>query len=154
MKYVLRSICVALLVFAAFVVTALIVESKTASVSVAPTQLRVHAEDLDGKPVVGAKVCACGVSVVTDVTGDATIVVSEPTNRYVASANWCAADVVVVKDGFVPTVVVGCVYYVEQTRKLTVRMYQRDDSELPMVTYVESPPADYLKNLIDDALTK
>lgn len=69
-------------------------------------------------------------------------------NMYDATiTDWYCVDVVVTKDGYLSTVVVGCVLYVGQLRQLTVYLYH-DDGSLPYVCYVESPPSSYLEQLI------
>lgn len=152
MKTTLRNIVIAIAVLFVVVAVLYIVGGPTVTVGKKPTQLRVYVVDTDGVPVIDARVCVDGVVVNSDVTGTANIVPKQLSNRYDDKINeWFTADVVVVKDGFVPTVVVGCVMYTEQTRKLTVRIYAKDSSELPVVTYVESPPPQYLDSLINAA---
>ena len=61
--------------------------------------------------------------------------------------DWYTATVTVRAEGYVDTVVVNCVLYSNETRVLTVRIYPKDSSDLPVVCYVESPPESYLKDL-------
>lgn len=149
MKTTFRNIVIAIAVLFVVVAVLYIVGGPTVTASKQPTQLRVYVVDTDGEPVTDARVCVDGVFVNSDVTGTANIVPKLLVNRYDDKiSEWFTADVVVVKDGFVPAVVVGCVMYAEQTRKLTVRIYAKDGSDLPVVTYVESPPQQYLDSLI------
>ncbi len=117
------------------------------------TLLRVTVVDLYDQPVHGAEVSVCDLKFLTDNKGlSPTIELPVVENGYDSSiTDWFAVNVTVTKDGYVPTVVVNCVVYCDDTRKLTVKIYPKDGSDLPYVCYVESPPSDYLKSLIENS---
>lgn len=112
--------------------------------------LRVTVVDLNDEAVHDAEVSVCGMRFFTDNKGlSPTISLPKTANCYdEAITDWFAVNVVVTKDGYVPTVVVNCVIYENQTRRLTVKIYPNDGSDLPFVCYVESPPNEYLQQLI------
>ncbi len=114
------------------------------------TKIRVTVVDLFDKPVHNAEVCIGDLVFLTDNKGlSPTIELVDLQNAYDATiSSWYTVTVVAKKDGFVPAVVVNCVVYHAQTRWLTIKLYQKDESDLPFVCYVESPPNDYLQNLV------
>lgn len=116
------------------------------------TRIRVTVVDvLDGSAVHNATVdISVTTEFFTDNTGlSPTIDVPIVANMYDSSiTDWYCVDVVVTKDGYVPTVVVGCVLYTSQLRQLTVYLYQLDSASPQYVCYVESPPSDYLLSLV------
>ena len=120
------------------------------AVAVSNTFIRVTVVDLDGTPVHNAKVTVGGATFYTDNKGTSpSIELATLSNSYDATiSDWGTVTVAVEKDGYAPTFVFNCVVYNGQTRKLTVKTYPKDGSELPYVSYVESPPDDYLKGLL------
>lgn len=136
--------------FVALVFFAVFDEVSDVNVSESVTHLRVTVVDLNDQPVHGASVAVGDVEFFTDNKGlSPTISLPFATNFYDSSiTEWFTVNVVVTKEGYVPTVVVNCVMYDKQTRQLKVKVYPSDGSDLPYVCYVESPPNDYLQSLI------
>ena len=152
MKATLKNVAVALAILA-MVVTVLAVVDKSADVTVSATNtyVKVTVVDLSNAPVHNAKVTIGAVSFFTDNNGvSPSIELGYFTNCYDTTiTEWGTVTVIVEKEGYTPTFVFNCVVYNRQTRKLTVKIYENDASELPYVCYVENPPDDYLKGLID-----
>lgn len=151
MKATFKSVAVALAILAVVVgVLAAVDASSNMAVAVTNTYIKVAVVDLDGVPVHNAKVTVGGTSFYTDNKGlSPSVELATLSNSYDSSiTEWGTVTVVVEKEGFVPTFVFGCVVYSGQTRKLTVKTYPKDTSELPYVSYVESPPDDYIKGLL------
>ena len=151
MKATFKSVAIALSVLAMVVMTLMIVDANAAAnVSSSKTYLRVTVVDLDNNPVHNAKVTVCGTSFNTDNKGlSPAMELSNLTNCYDDSiADWKTTTVTVQCVGYVTAVNFNCVVYVGQTRKLTVKLYPVDGSDLPYVTYVESPPSNYVEGLI------
>ena len=151
MKATLKSVAVALFILAA-VMGVLFAVDNSANVSTASvsTNIRIAVVDLDGNPVHNAQVTVMGQTFNTDNKGlSHAIELKGLTNCYDNSiTEWGTATVAVTKDGYVPAFAFNCICYVGQTRKLTIKIYNADSSELPYVSYVESPPDDYIKLLI------
>lgn len=153
MKATFKSVAVALSILAMVVVTLLIVDAnRTMDVSTNKTYLRVTVVDLNNNPVHNAKVTVRGNTFNTDNKGlSPSIELNKLTNSYDSSiTDWKTATVTVQCDGYVTAVSFNCVIYVGQTRKLTVKLYPVDDSDLPYTVYVESPPSNYVENVIDN----
>lgn len=114
------------------------------------TCLRVTVVDLDGNPIHNAQVTVNSQTFNTDNKGlSPAIELNGLTNCYDdAIEEWKTATVTVRKEGYVTAINFNCVVYVSQTRKLTVRLYDVDASELPYTSYVESPPDEYVKELL------
>ena len=128
-----------------------VVDAKSnVAVAVSNTYIKIAVVDLDGAPVHNAKVTVGEVSFYTDNKGlSPSIELATLSNSYDAAiTEWGTVTVKVEKDGLVPTFVFNCVVYNGQTRKLTVKTYAQDASELPYVCYVESPPDGYVQNLL------
>lgn len=138
--------------FVTLVFFAIFDEVSAVNVSESVTYLRVTVVDLNDKPVHGAEIGVGDVEFFTDNKGlSPTISLPFETNSHDSSiTEWFTVNVVVTKEGYVPTVVVNCVVYDNQTRQLKVKVYPSDGSDLPYVCYVESPPNDYLKSLIEN----
>ena len=151
MKATFKNIAVALSILA-MVMVVLVAVDKASSVTAVnnKTYIKVTVVDLNDNPVHNAKVSICGVTFFTDNKGvSPSIEISEPTNCYDnAITDWATNNVVVNCEGYVPAIVFNCVTYVGQTRKLTVKIYPKDESELSYVSYVECPPDDYAKTLL------
>lgn len=151
MKATFKSVALALSVLAMVVITLMVIDANAiADVSAGKTYLRVNAVDLNNNPVHNAKVTVLGQSFNTDNKGlSPAMELSGLSNCYDENiAEWKTVTVVVSLDGYVTAVNFNCVVYVGQTRKLTVKLYPVDSSDLPYTVYVESPPDDYVKNLI------
>lgn len=138
--------------FVTLVFFAVFDEVSAVNVSESVTYLRVTVVDLNDKPVHGVEIDVGDVEFFTDNKGlSPTISLQFETNSYDSSiTEWFTVNVIVTKAGYVPTVVVNCVVYDNQTRHLKVKVYPSDGSDLPCVCYVESPPSDYLKRLIEN----
>ena len=121
-----------------------------AAVAVANTYIKIAVVDLGGIPVHNAKVTVGELSFYTDNKGlSPSIELTALCNSYDATiTEWGTVTVKIEKDGYVPTFVFNCVVYNEQTRKLTVKIFAQDSSELPYVTYVESPPDGYIQGIL------
>ncbi len=151
MKATLKNVAAALSLLALVIVVLTAIDhSVNVSASVSDTHIRVTVVDLDNNPVHNAKVTVLGSSFYTDNKGlSPAIEIGALTNCYdVNISEWGTVTVVVEKEGYPPAVALNCVCYNKQTRKLTVKLYGDDQSELPYVTYVESPPDDYIKTLL------
>lgn len=135
------------------VVTALVIADASATADVASrrkTDIRVTVVDLNGSPLHNAEVAVNGQTFNTDNKGlSPAIELSNLVNSYDKSIEeWKTVTVVVKKQGYVTAVAFNCVVYVNQTRKLTIKLYEADASDLPYVSYVESPPSDYVRQLL------
>ena len=151
MKATLKGVAVALSILAMVIVVLTAVDkANDVTVAVTDTYLKIAVVDLNDTPVHNAKVTVGELSFYTDNKGmSPTIQLGSYTNCYDSSiTDWGTVTVMIEKDGFAPTFVFNCVVYNGQTRKLTVKIYQQDASELPSVSYVESPPDDYVKGLL------
>ena len=129
-----------------------VVDRGNAEVKTAKTDtfVRVTVLDLDGMPVHNAQVTVFGETFFTDNKGlSPTIQLAKLENSFDANiSQWHTVNIVIKKDGYVPTIMFNCVVYDRQTRKITVKIYPTDGSDLPYVCYVESPPDDFVKDLI------
>lgn len=151
MKATLKSVAAALSVLAVVIAVLMIVDADvTAQVAASKTYIKVTVVDLDDNPVHNATVTVEDVIFNTDNKGRSpAIELNALTNSYDPSIEeWKTATVIVRKEGFVTAVNFNCVAYVGQTRKLTVRLYNSDASDLPYVVYVESPPDEYVRGII------
>lgn len=154
MKATFKSVAVALSVLAITVAVLMVVDANiTTDVSANKTYLRVTVVDLNNNPVHNAKVAVSDASFNTDNKGlSPAIELNSLTNSYDSSiAEWKTATVTVSCEGYVTAVSFNCIIYVGQTRKLTVKLYPVDGSDLPYTVYVESPPSDYVKQLLTDS---
>ena len=151
MKATIKNVAVALAILTAVMGALIAVDaSKDVAVSVTNTYLKVAVVDIDGTPVHNAKVTVGQAGFYTDNKGlSPSIELATLANSYDATiTEWGTVTVMVEKDGYAPTFVFNCVVYNGQTRKLTVKIYSQDGSELPYVSYVETPPEDYLNKLL------
>ena len=119
-------------------------------VSASKTAIKVRVVDLDNNPVHNAEIKIDGQVFYCDNNGNSPIIeLTNLTNCYDNQIDgWFTQTVVITKDGFVPTVVLNCVVFDKQTRKLLVKIYPLDQSNLPYVCYVETPPSDYINQLV------
>ena len=152
MKATLKSVAVALSVLAIVIATLLLVD-KGAAKDVAAnnkTYIKVTVVDLDGSPIHNAQVTVGGATFYTDNKGmSPAIEIDSLTNCYDGEiSEWGTVTVIAQKSGYAPAIVFNCVVYAGQTRKLTIKAYPTDNSDLPYVTYVESPPDSYVKEII------
>ena len=150
-KATFKNIAVSMLILSLVIVVLTTVDRVTdVVVTSKDTFLRVSVLDLNDKPVSNAKVTVGGEVFFTDSKGlSQTIRLKSPQNSYDNSiTDWYTVNVSVQKEGFVAAMVFNCVVYEAQTRRLTVRLYAKDSSNLPYVCYVESPPADYIKSFL------
>lgn len=151
LKTTLKSVAVALSILAAVLLILTAVDgAKNLSASANNSYIKVTVVDLDGRPVHNAQVTVGQQSFYTDNKGlSPSIAVAELVNCYdVSLTDWGTVTVSVTKDGYAPTFVFNCVVYRGDTRKLTVKIYPQDGSDLPYVSYVESPPDEYIRNLV------
>ena len=151
MKATLKNVAivVAILMMVVVVLTA-IDKASDIGVSASKTAIKVTVVDLDNNPVHNAVVTVDGKTFFCDNNGNSPLIeLDNLTNCYDKNlTTWHTQTVVVTKDGFVPTVVLNCVVFDKETRKLTVKIYPNDQSNLPYVCYVETPPGDYLEGLV------
>lgn len=151
MKATLKGVAIALSILAmVIVILSAVDKANDVTVSTTDTYLKIVVVDLNDTPVHNAKITIGELSFYTDNKGmSPTIQLPSFINCYdSAITEWGTVTVVIQKDGYAPTFVFNCVVYNGQTRKLTVKVYQQDASELPYVSYVESPPDDYVKGLL------
>ena len=151
MKATLKNvaIAVAILMMVVVVLTA-IDKASDIGVSASKTAIKVTVVDLDNNPVHNAVVNVNGKTFFCDNNSNSPLIeLDNLTNCYDKNiTTWHTQTVVVTNDGFVPTVVLNCVVFDKETRKLTVKIYPNDQSDLPYVCYVETPPGDYLEGLV------
>ncbi len=133
------------------VVLSAIDKANDISASATNTAIKICVVDLDNNPVHNAKVTVGGNSFFSDNNGNSpTIQLENLDNCYDKNiTDWYTSTIIVQKEGYTPTVVLNCVIFDSQTRKLTVKIYPLDGSNLPYVCYVETPPDDYLKTLVE-----
>ena len=151
MRATFKSVAIALaILFVVVGVLAAVDANSNVAVAVTNTFIKIAVVDLDGSPVHNAKVTVGALSFYTDNKGlSPSIELATISNCYDATiTEWGTVTVMVEKEGFVPTFVFNCVVYNGQTRKLTVKAYTQDGSELPYVSYVETPPDDYVQGLL------
>ncbi len=152
-KTTLKSVAIALSVLAAVVLILTAVDGvKNVSAVSEATTIKITVVDLDGMPVHNAKVKVGEQSFFTDNKGlSPAIACDNITNSYDDSiSDWGTITVEITKDGYTPTFVFNCVVYRGEMRKLTVRIYPADSSDLPYVNYVESPPDEYMQGLLGE----
>ena len=151
MKATLKGVAIALSILAmVIVILSAVDKANNVTVSATDTYVKVAVVDLNDTPVHNAKITINGQSFFTDNKGlSPSIQLAEYTNCYDSTiTEWGTVTVVIEKEGYTPTFVFSCVVYNGQTRKLTVKVYPQDASELPYVSYVESPPDDSIKSLL------
>ena len=152
-KVTFKNIAVSMIILCLVVVILTSIDRATDVVAPqADTLLRVTVLDLDNQPVNNAQITVEGESYFTDSKGlSSTIQLRSLNNCYDSNiSDWYTVNVRVQGNGYVPAMVFNCVVYNGQTRRLTVRLYKKDASNLPYVCYVESPPSDYVKSLLGD----
>lgn len=152
MKATFRNIAFALVILAAVLSVLAVVDRNNEQVQTtkSDTYVRLTVMDLDGNPVQNAQVTVCGQTFFTDNKGlSPSIKITELENAFDRNVtDWHTVDVVIKKEGYVPTVMFNCVVYHNQTRKISVKIYPADASDLPYVSYVENPPDEYVKEII------
>lgn len=151
MKATFKSIAIALSILVVVMVVLAVVDTRTdTTVSRSETCVKITVVDLDGAPIHNAQITVDGQIFYTDNKGfSPSIQIANLSNCYDATiTDWGTVTVVVQKQGYTPTFVLNSVVYSGQTRKLTVKVYPLDSSDLPYVSYVESPPDNYLKSLL------
>lgn len=152
MKATFRNIAFALVALAAVLSVLVVLDRKDGEVKTAQTDtfVRVTVVDLDGIPVHNAQVTVCGETFFTDNKGlSPSIQLTKLENAFDEKVTaWHTVNVVIKKEGYVPTVMFNCVVYDKETRKITVKIYPVDTSDLPYVCYVESPPDEFVKDVI------
>lgn len=152
MKATFKSIAIALSILAVVLVVLTAVDAyNDTTVSTTETHIKITVVDLNGIPVHNAQITVCGQTFYTDNKGlSPAIQIVNLNNCYDESiTEWGTVTVVVQKDGYTPAFVLNSVVYTGQTRKLIAKIYPLDSSELPYVSYVESPPDNYLKSLLN-----
>lgn len=156
MKTTLKNVAIAvsILMMVVVVLTA-IDKASDIGVSASKTAIKVTVVDLDNNPVHNAVVKIGSKTFFCDNNGNSPVIELDTlANCYDKNiTTWHTQTVIVTKDGFVPTVVLNCVVFNKETRKLTVKIYPMDQSNLPYVCYVETPPADFLEGLVGGQLT-
>jgi len=151
MKTTLKNVAIAIALLAMVVVVlSAIDKASDIGVSASKTAIKVTVVDLDNNPVHNAVVTIGEKAFFCDNNGNSPVIELDTlTNCYDKDVtSWHTQTVIVTKDGFVPTVVLNCVVFDKETRKLTVKIYPMDQSNLPYVCYVETPPADFLEGLV------
>ena len=149
MKATLKGVAIALSILAMVIVVLSAVDAANdVTVSATDTFVKVAVVDLNDAPVHNATITIGGQSFFTDNKGlSPSIQLTQYTNCYDSKiTEWGTVTVIIEKDGYTPTFVFNCVVYDGQMRKLTVKVYPVDASELPYVSYVESPPDEYIKS--------
>lgn len=150
-KATVKNVAISLIILSMVIVVLVAVDiSAELTVAKPTTKLRVSVVDINGSYVYNAKVTVCGQTFYTDNKGLSPVMeLTDIGNSYDGTVtSWHTANVVVTKDGYVPTVVLNAVITDSEMRQLTVRVYPTDSSQLPCVCYVETPPQQYLDSLI------
>lgn len=150
-KTTLKSVAIALSVLAAVMIVLTVADgAQNVGKTLKDTYLKVSVVDLDGAPVHNATVAVDGQCFFTDNKGCSPLVeFSSLSNSYDQTlSDWGTCTVTITKDGYAPTLVFNCVVFRSQTRNLTVKIYPRDSSDLPYVSYVETPPDEYIRHLL------
>lgn len=149
----LKNIAISLVILSVVIVLLTVIDgTRGITVSQSDTYLRVTVVDLQDNPIHNAKISIGTEGYYTDNNGlSPAIKLVSPQNSYdSAITKWHTVNVTVQKEGYVAAVVINCVVYDAQTRRLTVRIYPNDSSNLPYVCYVESPPNEYVQQLLDN----
>lgn len=155
MKATFKSIIISLTILATVIGTLLVLDAgNVITVKKDVTAVKVTAVDLSGKALQNASITVGEQTFFTDDKGcSPQISLDALSNCYEPSEKgWYTTTIVVTCDGYVPSVVFNTVLFQGQTRKLTVKLYPSDKSELPFVAYVESPPDEYVKKLLTDTV--
>lgn len=153
-KATFKSVAVALSFIAIMLLVLGVIDGRQNPTSAQPrTCIKVTVLDLDDQPVHNAEVTVGGRSFFTDNKGASpAIELNELANSYDSSiTDWGTVTVAVRKQSYTPAFVFNCVVFASDTRRLTVRLYPRDGSDLPYVSYVESPPDSYIRQLLSGA---
>lgn len=153
MKVTLKNLAWVVTVLALVLVILGAVDEKngvTASTKQSST-LRITVTDLDGKTVSGAKVTVQGKTWLTDNNGQTPMIELEQGKNFYDGKidDWFCVTIKVEKDGFVTALHFNAVIRCGELRKLGVKMYKADESELPYVCYVEAPPDEYVRRLVE-----
>lgn len=151
MKTTFKNVAIVIVILSmVMVILTAIDKANDVEVSASKTAIKVTVVDLDNNPVHNAIVQIGGNTFFCDNNGNSPVIeIDRPVNCYDQSiTTWYTQTVVITKDGYVPTVVLNCVVFDNETRKLTVKVYPVDESKLPYVCYVETPPADYVNQLL------
>jgi len=116
------------------------------------TSVRVEVVDESGAPLHNATVKVQGVDnrFLTDDKGNSPVIETGARRNAVdaTQTEWYCVNVLIEKEGYVPTFLINVVVISGQTRLVKAKVYADDDSHLPYVCYVESPPDDYLRSLV------
>ena len=150
-KATFKNIAISLVILSLVVVVLTTVDRVTdVTANQNDTFLRVTVLDLEDKPVYNAQITVCNRGYNTNNNGlSPTIGLTSLENSYDTTiSDWYTVNVTVQCDGYVAALVFNCVVYNGQTRRLTVRLYPKDSSNLPYVCYVESPPSEYIKSFL------
>ncbi|MCH5157098.1 MAG: hypothetical protein J1G02_04390 [Clostridiales bacterium] len=151
MKATLKGVAIALSILAMMIVILSAVDkANNVTVAATDTYVKVAVVDLNDTPIHNAKITIGAQTFYTDNKGiSPSIELAKYSNCYDSKiTEWGTITVIIEKEGYAPTFVFNCVVYNGQTRKLTVKVYPLDNSDLPYVSYVESPPDDYMKSLL------
>lgn len=151
MKTTLKNVAIAVVALAmVLVVLSAIDKASDIGVSASKTAIKVTVVDLDNNPVHNAVVTIDGATFYCDNNGNSPVIeIANIHNSYDKNITaWHTQTVIITKAGYVPTVVLNCVVFDKETRKLTVKIYPVDESKLPYVCYVETPPSDYINQLV------
>ena len=150
MKTTLKNVVISLVIlFMVFVILVAIDKANDVQVIANKTAIKVTVVDLNNNPVHNAIIAVDGKKFFCDNNGNSPVIELENlSNCYDENlSTWYTKTVVITKDGYVPTVVLNCVVFSKETRKLTVKIYPIDESNLPYVCYVETPPSNYIEQL-------
>lgn len=125
--------------------------SKPTFQSESGNKLKVLVSDLEGNPLKNATVTIkeTGQTFLCDNQGRSPLFEIDTLNNPYGNFDWFTITLLVQKEGYVNAVVIGCVIYQNQTRLLKVQMYPSDQSDLPFVCLVESPPSSFLNSLFE-----
>ena len=116
--------------------------------------LKLRITDTNNQPVHNAKITIkeTGKFFFTDENGiSPNMQIDFLKNVYDENVNsWFCVTLLIEKQGFVNTVVFNCVVFCNTKRDFNVKIYQQDESDLPFVCYVESPPKNFINDLFSN----
>ncbi len=153
MKVTLKNFALVIAVLATLLVVLTAIDNKSNVSTLANEQcsMRVEVTDLYGNALHNCTVTVQNKAFYTDNKGTSPVIdLSHDTNTYDQNeTSWFCVTVKVEKQGYVPAFVFNAVVNADQMRTLNVRLYKQDESQLPYVCYVESPPDSYVKKLLE-----
>lgn len=149
------SFIIAAVVAISLAIANIIVVSNAANLEIPPiiTSVRIKVTDTNNTAIKNAKVIILDDDIYfyTDNNGFTPIidVVFVP-NKLDANANWSTISILIIKDGYVPTLLYDCVIYNGRVRNgPTITMLTPSQTQSKIITIVETPPDEWTEKLIE-----